>query len=78
MCYTMMRIFSRLLIPTISFLLSHTIQAQDTLPVFNAYRKANGQADILWLNDYGVVKQITVQRQHETFYVGLFIAQPDG
>ncbi|MBL7728192.1 MAG: hypothetical protein JNM68_10915 [Dinghuibacter sp.] len=62
----MMRIFSRLLIPTISFLLSHTIQAQDTLPVFNAYRKANGQADILWLNDYGVVKQITVQRSSDS------------
>lgn len=40
--------------------------AQDTLPAFHVYKKANGQAEIGWLNDYGVVKQITVQRSSDS------------
>jgi hypothetical protein len=40
--------------------------AQDTLPAFHAYKKLNGQADISWINDYGVVKQITVQRSSDS------------
>jgi hypothetical protein len=42
------------------------IFAQDTLPAFHAYKKLNGQAEISWINDYGVVKQITVQRSSDS------------
>lgn len=41
-------------------------QAQDTLPRFNAYKRAGNQAEISWTNDYGVVKQITVQRSTDS------------
>ena len=43
-----------------------TLQAQDTLPRFNTYKKLNGQVEISWINDYGVVKQITVQRSTDS------------
>lgn len=46
--------------------LFHTVQAQDTLPRFNAWKRAGNQAEINWINDYGVVKQITVQRSTDS------------
>jgi hypothetical protein len=36
--------------------------AQDTLPNFLAQKMKDGHAYINWYNDYGIVKQITVQR----------------
>ncbi len=36
--------------------------AQDTLPNFSAQKMKDGHAYLNWYNDYGIVKQITVQR----------------
>lgn len=44
----------------------NNVCAQDTLPKFNAWKRAGNQAEINWINDYGVVKQITVQRSTDS------------
>ena len=40
--------------------------AQDTLPNFTVLKKIDGIALIKWANDYGVVKQITIQRSTDS------------
>jgi hypothetical protein len=40
--------------------------AQDTLPNFSVLKQKNGTVSIQWVNDYGIVKQITVQRSTDT------------
>jgi hypothetical protein len=54
-----MKKISSLFIFVLAFLYTN---AQDTLPNFSAQKKKDGHAYINWYNDYGIVKQITVQR----------------
>ncbi len=40
--------------------------AQDTLPKFTALKTKDGRSIISWINDYGIVKQITIQRSTDS------------
>lgn len=53
----------------LSFFLIHICYfaiAQDTLPNFSAIKKKDGTAFLTWVNDYGIVKQITIQRSTDS------------
>jgi hypothetical protein len=56
----------RILFVVISILFFGITNAQDTLPKFTAIKKKDGTAIISWINDYGIVKQITVQRSTDS------------
>ncbi len=43
-----------------------TLSAQDTLPDFSAVKKKDGTVNISWINDYGIVKQLTIQRSTDS------------
>jgi hypothetical protein len=51
-----------------------TLPALDTLPEFTIYQLKNGTVWLGWLNDYGVVKQITIQRSSDSLrrYASIF------
>jgi hypothetical protein len=40
--------------------------AQDTLPKFTLFKKLDGGTQLDWINDYGIVKQITIQRSTDS------------
>jgi hypothetical protein len=47
----------------IFFLFSFT---QDTLPNFSVLKMKDGLSNVKWINDYGIVKQITIQRSTDS------------
>jgi hypothetical protein len=65
--------FTLFFIMTFFVLVFHT-RAQDTLPRFNVYKEKNGAVLVEWINDYGIVKQITVQRSTDSLrrYASVF------
>jgi hypothetical protein len=44
----------------------HCCIAQDTLPNFSVIKNKEGLSIISWVNDYGIVKQITIQRSTDS------------
>jgi hypothetical protein len=46
--------------------LSQHIRAQDTLPDFSVILNKDRKAELNWYNDYGVVRQITIQRSADS------------
>jgi hypothetical protein len=57
---------TRFLFLLITFIFIGSITAQDTLPKFSAIKKKDGTAIISWINDFGIVKQITIQRSTDS------------
>ena len=56
---------NRLLLTLLLFS-SATLFAQDTLPRFNVKNVGKNRAIIGWVNTYGLVKQISIQRSHDS------------
>ena len=51
---------------TLIFFFCSQLTAQDTLPKFVVLKQKDGLSLIKWVNDYGIVKQITIQRSTDS------------
>jgi hypothetical protein len=59
-------IMMRFLVIFISLFIVNNLIAQDTLPKFTAIKTKEGKSIISWINDFGIVKQITIQRSTDS------------
>jgi hypothetical protein len=61
-----MKRFLVILVFAVTSLTSITVSAQDTLPNFTLKHLGNNRIIVGWVNDYPVVKQISIQRSHDS------------
>ncbi len=61
-----MKYFKILFLLIIIIAKSKQLFAQDTLPKYIGVKTQEGLANISWVNDYGIVKQITIQRSTDS------------
>src|SRR5215211_5557487 len=57
---------SRFYFLIVMLVFSAMVSAQDTLPKFSVTNAGNNRFIIGWVNTYGLVKQISIQRSHDS------------
>ncbi len=58
--------FKKTILLLFALALFQIIYAQDTLPNFSVIKMKDGLSNIKWINNYGIVKQITIQRSTDS------------